>query len=132
MNDFFRKVFEGNGVSPSDVCQQAFNQNFENAIKVEWFKRKNIYEAVFYQNNLEHIAMFSLTGVLKEYRLNIPESYLPENIKEIVSLKGEIMNSVMRNKGNMMEYEVIIRDKELNRHLITILDIGRIIEERRL
>jgi len=132
MNDFLKKVFEGNGVSPSGICLQSFNQNFEDAKNVEWFKNENHFEAIFYKNNLEHIAIFSLTGVLTEYRLNMPADYLPEPIKNIVSSKGEIMNSVMRNKGNMLEYEVIVRDQELNRHLITLSDIGRLIEEKKL
>ena len=81
---------------------------------------------------MEHIAIFSLTGILTEYRQNLPTDFIPESIKNTVLLKGEIMNSVMRNKGNMLEYEVIVRDKELNRYLITLSDIGRIIEEKKL
>jgi hypothetical protein len=42
------------------------------------------------------------------------------------------MNSLMRNKGNKVEYEVIVRDKQLNRNQITISDLGRVIENRRL
>ena len=132
MNDFLRKVAEGGGVSPSDICLQSFNQYFEDAINVEWFKKENHYEAVFYKNNLEHIAIFNLAGILTDYRQNIPAGYLPELIKNIVSSKGEIMNSVMRNKGNMLEYEIIVRDKKLNRYLINLTDIGRLIEEKKL
>lgn len=132
MNDFLKKVVEGNGVSPSDVCLQSFNQNFENAINVEWFNKENFYEAIFYKNNLEHIAIFSLSGILTEYSQNLPADYLPEPIKVTVSSKGEIMNSVMINKGNLLEYEVIVRDKQLNRYLIILSDLGRIKEEKKL
>jgi len=132
MNNFLKNVVEGNGVSPSDICLKSFNENFEDAINIEWFKKENNFEAIFYKNNLEHIAIFSLTGILMEYRLNLSADFLPEPIKNIVLSKGEIMNYVMRNKGNKIEYEVIVRDKELNRKLITLLDIGVIIEEKKL
>ncbi|MFO7669682.1 MAG: hypothetical protein R6W31_08500 [Bacteroidales bacterium] len=132
MNDFLKRMVEGNGVTPSEVCLKSLNQNFEDAINVEWFKKDNCFEAIFYKNNREHIAIFSSSGILNEYRLNIPPDYLPEIIKNFVSTRGEIMNSVIRNKGNMIEYEVIFRDKELNRHLINLSDIGRIIEEKKL
>lgn len=132
MNDFLKKVVEGNGVSPSDVCLQSFNENFADAINVEWFKKESFYEAIFYKNDLEHIAIFDLSGILMEYRQNLPVDYLPVAIKNIVTSKGEIMNSVLKNKGNMLEYEVIVRDKELNRYLITLSDTGNIIEEKKL
>jgi len=132
MNDFVKKVVVGEGVSPSEVCLQSLNQNFENAKNVEWFKKENHFEAVFYRNDLEHIAIFSLSGILIEYRLNLPADYLPEPIKKTALSKGEIMNSVMRNKGNRVDYELIIRDIDLNRHIVTVSDTGRVIEEQNL
>ena len=132
MDDFLKKVVGGNGVSPSDVCLHAFNENFANAINVEWSKRGSCYEAIFYKNGLEHIAVFDLLGNLMEYRLNLPADFLPTAIRNIVASKGEIMNSVLKNWGNMLEYEVIVRDKDLNRYLITFSDIGSIIDERKL
>lgn len=125
-------MVEGNGVSPSDICLQSFKENFEDAVNIEWFNKTDYFEAIFYKNNLEHIAIYSLTGVLTEYRLNLPSEYLPEPIRNSALDKGEIMNSVMRNKGNMIEYEVIVRDKELNRNLILFSDVGNPIEERKL
>jgi len=132
MKDFVKKVVEGDGVSPSEVCLNSLNQNFENAVNVEWFKKDNHYEAVFYRNNLEHIAIFSLSGILNEYRQNLPADYLPDPIKKTASSRGEIMNSVMRNKGNRVEYEVIVRDSNLNRHMVTLSDMGGIVEEQNL
>ncbi len=132
MNNFLRKVVEGNGVSPSDICLQSFKENFEDGINIEWFNKTDYFEAIFYKNKLEHIAIFSLTGVLTEYRLNLPSDYLPEPIKNKALFKGEIMNSVMRNKGNMLEYEVIVRDKDLNRNMIIFSDVGNLIEEKKL
>ncbi len=130
MKDFLKKVIEGNGVSPSEVCLQAFNDNFMDAVNVEWFNKKSYYEAIFYKNNLEHIALFSLNGVLLEYKQNLPTEYIPEAIKNLALSKGEIMSSLLNNKGNMIEYELIVRDKQRKRYLIVVTDIGDLILEK--
>ncbi len=130
MKDFLKKVTKGIGISPSKICLHAFNQNFKDAINVDWYSKGDYYEAVFYKENLEHIAIFSLSGSLIEYKLYLPEGYLPLPIKNMAETIGEIMNAVMRNKGNMVEYEIIVRDSKLTRHLITLSDIGSLIEEK--
>jgi hypothetical protein len=132
MKSFLRKVVEGSGISPSEICSRSFKENFEDAVNVEWFNKTDYYEAIFYKNSIEHIAIFSLTGILSEYRLNLPMDYLPEPIKIMALKKGEIMNTVFINKGNMIEYELIIKDKEFNRKLVVFSDIGNIIAERKL
>lgn len=132
MDEFFRKVIEGNGISPTEVCRQSFEKNFEDAVDVEWFDRENYIEAIFYKNNLEHIALFEKSGILVEYLQNLTPDNLPSAIREIVDSRGEIMNYVLKNKGNMLEYEVIIRDKDLNRYQITLTDPVKVIEEKKL
>ena len=101
MHNFLKKILLGNGVSPSEVCLQSFNDNFSDAINVEWFSKEECYEAVFYRNNMEHIAAFSMNGILLEYRQNLAVEYLPELIKKNALSIGEIMSSVLKNKGNM-------------------------------
>ena len=132
MKDFLKKIFEGNGISPSKVCLQSFTDNFTDAINVEWYNKKTFYEAIFYRNNLEHIAIFSLEGVLLEYRQNLPLEFLPEQIKNTAISKGEIMNAVLKNKGNSLEYEFIVRDNLLKRHIVVLSDMGEFIEEKAL
>ena len=132
MMDFLKKVIEGSGVAPSAVCLQSFTENFTDAINVEWFRKDGHYEAVFYKDKLEHIALFSLNGTLMEYRKNLPPEFLPEAIKHLALSKGEIMNAVLKNLGNMLEYELIFRDESLNRHLLVLSDGGELKEEKRL
>lgn len=132
MNNFLKKVVEGNKISPSDICLHSFNENFTGAINVEWFKKGNCYEALFYKNDFEHIAIFDLSGVLIEYRQNLSSDYLPEPIKKTALSKGEIMSTILKNKGNTLEYEMIVRDNNLNRYLIILSDVGNIIEEKKL
>ena len=132
MHNFLKKILKGNGIAPPEVCLQSFYDNFADAVDVEWTAKKNHYEAIFYRNNLEFIVLFTLKGKLTEYRQKLPVEFVPEAIKSIVLMKGEIMNAVLKNKGNLLEYEFIIRDKLLQRHLLIISDIGDLIEEKGL
>lgn len=132
MEDFIKKVIAGNGITPPSVCSQAFNANFKDAINIEWYNKKTYYEAVFYKDNLEYIASFDLKGALIEYKLFLLLEYLPEAIKLFLESKGEIMNAVLINKGNSIEYEAIIRNKNMMRSLILLSDLGKVIEEREL
>jgi len=133
MEDFLKKVIEGTGIKPSEVVLQSLNHNFNNFTNVEWYDKGECVEAIFYKDKLEHIAKFDLKGSLIEYRIYLPKGYLPENLKEIVTAKGgEIMNVIIRNKGNSIEYEVIIRDKELSRYLIRLSEVGGLLEKKKL
>lgn len=130
MKDFLRKLVEGHGISPSQVCQQSFTENFADAANVEWFRADGYYEAIFYWHNLEHIALFGLNGMLMEYSKKLPAEYLPEPIRDLALSRGEIMNSVMRNRGNLLEYELIVRETPCLRYLLVISDVGELKTER--
>ncbi|MBN1951937.1 MAG: hypothetical protein JW801_12115 [Bacteroidales bacterium] len=132
MKSYLKKVLESNGIDPGKVCINSFERNFEGAMNVEWFNRDAYYEAVFYKNNLEFIANFSPEGALLEYRQNLALQYLPEAVRNIAQSKGEIMNCVMKNAGNSLEYELIVRDKDLNRFLIILSEIGKLLKEAAL
>ncbi|NJM15147.1 MAG: hypothetical protein HC896_07020 [Bacteroidales bacterium] len=132
MEDFVKRMLDGSGINPPEACLQAFAANFEGAVNIEWWDRGSSFEAIFYRDNLEHIAIFDRTGLLIEYRQFLPAPYLPEAIKTDLEARGEIMNAVLRNKGNSIEYEAIIRDKDLNRFLILMTDLGKVTEERKL
>lgn len=130
--DFFRKILEGSSIKPPEVCRKAFEQSFSDASNVEWHKRGSCFEAIFYKENLEHIALFDTHGNLTEYKQFIPEGFLPETLREKAELKGEIMNRLIRNKGNTIEYEIIVRDKALFRYQLTFSDVGQLLEDKRL
>ncbi len=130
MDDFAKKVIEGNGISTPAICSQAFSKHFEDAINTDWFVKGKFYEAIFYKDSIEHIALFDGSGNLIEYRKSLPFALLPEKIKSLVEESGEIMNALLKNKRNSIEYEVILRDKFLKRHLILLTDSGKIINEK--
>lgn len=130
MKNFLKKVIEGNGISPSQVCLKSFDDNFSEAVNVEWFNREGGYEASFYRHNREHLAVFSLNGVLLEYRQDLTPEHLPGSVRNLSLSMGEIMNAVLRNRGNMLEYEIIIKDTASHRHLVLITDVGELIEDK--
>lgn len=132
MQDFLTYLTEGNGFSPSDNCINAFNSKFEDAVNVEWFDKKTYYETIFYKDQIEHIAIFSVDGELLEYKMLLPTTLLPEAIKESLEKRGELMNIVLINKGNTIVYEAILRDEKLNRFLLLLTDLGKIIKETSL
>ena len=129
MNNFLKKMIEGNGESPPEACLESFNENFSDAVNVDWHNRNTCFEAVFYKGNLGHIAIFNLDGTLVEYRQFLPYEYLPVPLRNIALSKGEVMNSVLKNKGNMIEYEIIVCNPQRKRFMLLISDIGELKEE---
>ena len=131
MINYLKKAIQGNGVSPSELCLNAFNAQFENAVNIDWFNKGDCFEAIFYLDHLEHLALFDLTGVLLEYSVNLPSDLLPENIRVVAMQKGEIMNAVLKNRADLIQYEVIARDLALDRFLLLVTENGILIEEKR-
>lgn len=127
MEDFVRKVIKGDGCTPLPECINAFESKFSSAVNVEWHTRGENYEAVFYKNKIEHVALFSPSGELSEYKLLLREDYLPARIIDLIKSRGEIMNAVLRNKGNKLEYELIIMDRDMKRSLFLFSEQGKIL-----
>ena len=133
MKKFFTKFIEGSSILPPDMISTAFILNFPGALNAEWYNRKEGgFEVIFYNDDIEHIAIFDSQGVLNEYKKSLPETYMPEKIKSELESKGEIMNVVMINHGNRITYEVIIRDRQFIRSLLLLNEWGEIQSERKL
>jgi hypothetical protein len=130
MMNFFSKIFGDSIFSPPELVKNSLKERFPSVINVEWNKSGDIYEAIFYKDNIECIANFDRSGLLIVYKMFLSEGYLPQNIKSTMAGKGEIMNAVMINKGNSITYEIIYRDSELIRYLMLFSELGVILEER--
>lgn len=126
MDKFFTNLIEGSSIVPPENITSSLSANFPQAINIEWFKKDVCYETTFYKDSIEYIALFESQGGLLEYKMNLPENYLPEKIKSELETKGEIMNVVMINRGNSITYEVILRDKEVKRSLLLMNEWGEI------
>jgi len=132
MEDFTKRVMDGNCIVPPTVCLEAFNQHFTRAQEAEWYENSNFYEAIFFQDNIEYIAEFNKNGSFLKYKMYLPDNLLPAIIKSQLETKGEIMNTVLINKGDGIIYEVIYRDKQLNRYLILLNNLGKVLSENLL
>jgi len=123
MEQLFKKLFTGDTVNPPEHVKESIFNAFNNPVNIDWYIRNEIYEAIFYENSREHIARIDARGTLLDYKINLSVDSLPERIKKIVESRGEIMNVVsIHNKKNIknINYEIIIRDKELQRYIIKV------------
>lgn len=130
MSNLFSLLFGKPKFHPPKNIEKSLLSFFPDIINIEWNKNNDTFEAIFYKDNLEYIAILSTDGELVEYRKFLPIGYMPEIIKTDLSLKGEIMNIVMINKGNSITYEVILRDSFLKRYLLLLNETGTILNER--
>ena len=132
MANFLSKLFWNQEIVVPRKIKGVLTSKFPDIINVEWNKNGNFYEAIFYKDQLEYIAIISQDEELIEYKKFLPDGFLPQVIKDKLQLKGEIMNAVMINKGNSISYEIILRDNELTRFLYLLDEKGSITEMKKL
>lgn len=116
-------------MNPPPRIEQSLKENFADAINIDWIMREGRFEAIFYKDNIEHLALFSIVGQLLEYKMNLSEDFLPLPVKSALPPGCEIMNVVLNNHGNSISYEVIYRDKELRRYVMVMDETGKPLSE---
>jgi hypothetical protein len=108
-------LFKDNTIQPPQDIINALVKYFTRPLNIEWFKKNDLYEAIFYSENKEHIAHLSFDGKLRDYRVNRLISELPVFIENQIKPRGEIMNVVSIHSDKNVRYEVIFRDSKLTR-----------------
>ena len=131
-HSFINNLLKGDRTQPPNHCLDVFNERFPNASALEWNALDDQYEVIFYQNELEHMATFTSDGQLVDYRMKLQEDLLPAMIKTLVHEKGELMNDVLINRGNALNYEIIFRDDQLVRYQLELDQLGQILVEKEL
>ena len=111
----FSKIFKSQSKSIPDEAKKQLEKCFPHAKNIEWEIKNDICEAIFYLNDVEHIAKLTKDGILLEYKKNLWLDELPENIKKAGNSFGEIMNGIVIYKGNDIIYELIVRNENLDR-----------------
>jgi hypothetical protein len=126
--DFFKSLFERNIMKPPRKTMESFRRKYPGAHNIEWHKHEDVYEAIFYIDEIEIISKFSSAGKWLETGTNLHIHEIPENIKAAAELHGEIMNSIEFEREGLKKYEIIIRDTQLTRYLLIITEQGEIIK----
>lgn len=132
MNDFFKKILKGSSIEPPAPLPESFHRYFPEAVSIEWHRDEDRYEAVFYEDGVEKIALFDGKGALNELKVNITADELPEPVGTIARERGELMNAIRIQRENKTLYEIIYRDRLLRRYQMLINHKGKPIWEELL
>lgn len=112
----FSKIFRNNSKNIPGAVEKKLNETFQDAKNIEWEQKDDLFEAIFYLNDVEHIAQFTKTGELVQYKKNLWPAELPEILKTEGQKFGEIMNGIVIFRGPEIFYEMIIRNEKLDRY----------------
>jgi len=132
MENYFKKILNDDSITPPETISRALHDNFKNPVWIEWFIRGDQYEAIFYADNTEHIALLDKNGILLSFRINLPSLLLPLPIADQIERHGELMNSILQNTKGIIEYEVIVRDSKLVRYIINFDQKGTLLNKSEL
>jgi hypothetical protein len=132
MNNFFKKIFYP---APKRIPKSVLlflTAKFPNAINIEWEFKDGLFESVFYMNEVEHIAKISESEGVLEYKINLNPTELPEKLYSSEDIHGEIMNVIAIHRENELLYEIIVRDKKLNRTLLLLTSSGELLNWKKI
>lgn len=115
-----------------EKVKSRLTEHFPEALNIEWEKKKDNYEAIFYVNEVEHIAKISEKNGLLEYKKNLKLDELPEVVSDECKKSGEIMNAIANYLEDNLFYEVIVRDKEFSRSLLLLNKDGKLLKSERI
>ena len=127
-----KNILHSKNVDLPEKVKTSFDDCFYNPLNVEWFELNDKFEAVFYEDELEKIAMFNTDGELLEEKVNLGIELLPARVKMVARNHGELMNSIRIKRKQDILFEIIYRDKAYERYLL-LLDIeGKILNKEKL
>lgn len=129
MIDIIKNLFKSFKKEIPEIVQKELMFHFPDALNVDWYPLEDIYEAVFYIVDVEHIAKISKLGKLFEYKKNLWVSEVPELIKSNCQNEGEIMSAIAIYYGSEINYELIIRDEQLVRNMLLFDKTGKLLKK---
>lgn len=132
MKNILSKIFKFSSVSLPSKVKDSFFEKFGDSINVEWLHTDDFYEAIFYLEEIEHIAHFDTVGKLLNLKKNLPIHTTPKHIKEKAALHGELMNVIEIREEEIVGYELIIRDETLIRFSLLLNEKGGLILKSKL
>jgi hypothetical protein len=132
MNSIFDQIVPKNTFSPPKVVVQSLERIFGKMLNVEWAEEDGFYEAVFYHNDIEFIARFDISGELQVSKSNLPLHLVTPPIAMRALEVGELMNLIEINQQGKIFYEIIARDKYLDRYYLLLEEDGTLLEKQKL
>ncbi|MBE0651084.1 MAG: hypothetical protein IH595_09605 [Bacteroidales bacterium] len=105
---------------------------FPHAINIEWNGTGEYFEALFYSDEVEHIAKLNKKGSLMEYKKNIRITEIPDAIRAKATEQGEIMSAICIFPEQAVRYEIITRNEKLERDLLLMDDQGNLLEKKQM
>ena len=128
----FRNIFSNKRKEIPEAVVAGFDRQFPGAFNIDWDLKKHGYEAIFYIDDVEHIARLSDEGVVLEHKRNLWLKELPGEIAAACIPLGEIMNCIVITKEGTRYFELIVRDSNLIRSLYLFDESARLINSRQL
>lgn len=132
MKNILSKILKFSSVSLPVNVKNSFLEKFGDSLNVEWLRTDDFYEAIFYREEIEHIARFDSTGKLLNLKRNLPIHATPDHIKTKAADHGELMNVIEISENEIVGYELIIRDEELIRFSLLLNEKGGLIQKSKL
>lgn len=132
MKNILSKILKFSSVSLPVNVKNSFFEKFGDSLNVEWLRTDDFYEAIFYREEIEHIARFDSTGKLLNLKRNLPIHATPDHIKTKAADHGELMNVIEISENEIVGYELIIRDEELIRFSLLLNEKGGLIQKSKL
>ena len=118
MDEFFKALLIGKSEKPDQIYIDGLLELCPEAKSIEWYIDGNIHEAIFVESGQEKVARFSDECKLIDLRINLHTEDIPEKIRKVLELHGEIMSSILIQEENNTKYEFVLRDKLMKREII--------------
>jgi len=96
------------------VVLNTVQAEFGNAIKIDWEKKNNLYEAEFKKDSTEYAAYIDSAGKLLMYKLDIKENELPAAVSAAIHTEYigyEIDDAEKIEKDGITYYQVELEGK---------------------
>ncbi len=132
MHKILHLIFNTGKKNPPKAVLDAFVIRFGDSLNIEWNKENDNYEAVFYKENTEIIAIFSARGELLEQKNNLDLNMVTAPVASQAAAIGELMNLIEIDRQGKIFYEIIARDGMLNRYSLLLEENGTVLEKRKL
>ncbi len=132
MKNILSKIFHFSSVTLPQTVIDSFSIKFGESLNVEWLQTDDFYEAIFYLEEIEHIARFDSTGKIINQKKNLPIHSTPQHIKDKAAVHGELMNVIEICETEIVGYELIVRDDALIRFSLLLNEKGGLIHKCKL